>query len=66
MKKAMEPRVCPSCQPINSPVTNYCGTCGHELSEQAVRDLESALRRIQQNPDFRFIREMADKGRNLA
>jgi integrase/recombinase XerD len=65
MKKAMEPRVCPSCQTINSPVTNYCGTCGHELSEQAVRNLESALRRIQQNPDFKFIREMADKGARI-
>lgn len=47
-ERGLKPHQCAHCSTINSPVSNYCSTCGHPLTEEAHHTVESAEEQIRQ------------------
>ena len=37
---ALEPRICPHCREMNSPMSSYCHICGNSLDEGAERSAD--------------------------
>ena len=47
----LEPRVCPHCDEMNSPVSRHCHLCGQALDEQAISSAEEFQNFIASHPD---------------
>lgn len=43
---ALEARQCPRCYTINSPTMYFCGSCGYELTKEAVMDKKEILNNL--------------------
>lgn len=56
VKEAPRPVQCPECHYINPPSTRFCGDCGQPLTVEAIRDVESAQKKLlkimQEKPSF--------------
>lgn len=58
-ERGLKPHQCAHCSTINSPVSNYCSTCGHPLTEEAHKEVTDATQVItklfQENPQVEKI-----------
>jgi site-specific recombinase XerD len=54
---ALEPRQCPRCFTVNAPTQGFCGTCGCELTEEAINKVKQAKEQGNLNLDDPVILE---------
>lgn len=50
--ETLEPRICPHCREVNSPVSNHCHLCGSALSEEAARTSDEFQQYVTCHPDL--------------
>ncbi len=48
----LEPILCPLCKTINSPVSNYCSTCGRSLTAEVIPTQEAMQKDTLNNPEL--------------
>ncbi len=53
-KDTVEPRVCPHCKEINSPISRHCHICGQDLTKEAVNTIEEFNKFIKENPELLY------------
>ncbi|MCX6693256.1 MAG: site-specific integrase [Methanomicrobiales archaeon] len=58
-ERRLEPRQCPHCHHIDSPIAQYCSLCGRSLSETAAVDQGDLINRLMADPDV--LRQLADE-----
>ncbi len=51
-QSVMEPRQCPRCYTINGPTHMFCGTCGLELTEEAVNRVRQIKEQAELQPEY--------------
>jgi site-specific recombinase XerD len=47
-ERGLKPHQCGHCSTINAPTSNYCSTCGHPLTKEALEDVSSSADNIRQ------------------
>lgn len=62
--EGLEPRICPHCREVNSPISNHCHLCGNALSTNKVESEERFIRHINTHPDL-FIKYFEKMKRDL-
>ena len=53
--KTLEPRQCPRCFTVNGPTLRFCGTCGQELTEEAINAVSQAKEQAELQPEYQAI-----------
>jgi len=53
--KALESRQCPRCFTVNGPTLRFCGTCGCELTEEAIDAVKQAKEQAELQPEYQAI-----------
>ncbi|UUX93226.1 site-specific integrase [Methanoplanus endosymbiosus] len=66
-RKTLEPLQCSRCQTINPPTQRFCGTCGLELTVEAVDEAKIAKEQAEMLPEYQeLMKEFEDKLRRLS
>jgi len=52
---ALEPRQCPRCFTVNGPTQLFCGTCGLELTEEAINKVKQAKEQGELQPEYQAL-----------
>jgi integrase/recombinase XerD len=47
---ALEPKICPHCKEMNSPISRHCHICGHGLDGATIESDDEFLRYANANP----------------
>jgi len=53
--KVLESRQCPRCFTVNGPTIQFCGTCGFELTEEAINKVNQSKEQAELQPEFQAI-----------
>lgn len=52
---SLEPRQCPRCFTVNGPTQGFCGTCGLELTEEAMNKVNQAKEQVELQPEYQAL-----------
>jgi hypothetical protein len=55
--KALESRQCPRCFTVNGPTLGFCGTCGFELTKEAMEKVKQSKGQAELQPEYRALVE---------
>ena len=60
---ALEPKVCPHCREMNSPISKHCHICGHGLDAAAIESDDDFQRFANTNPELliNFLKKFTQK-----
>jgi site-specific recombinase XerD len=53
--KILESRQCPRCFTINGPTLQFCGTCGCELTEEAINKVNQSKDQAELQPEYKAL-----------
>jgi len=53
--KTLEPRQCPRCFTVNGPTLGFCGTCGFELTKEAMEKVKQSKGQAELQPEYRAL-----------
>jgi len=53
--KVLESRQCPRCFTVNGPTIHFCGSCGFELTEEAINKVNQSKEQAELQPEFQTI-----------
>lgn len=56
---ALEPKVCPHCREMNSPISRHCHICGHGLDQAAIESDDEFMKYANANPEliYNFLKK---------
>jgi len=60
----LEPRVCPNCNEVNSPISKYCHLCSHALDQNTLESADAFQRFLLNNSELitDFLKEREKRG----
>jgi hypothetical protein len=53
--KSLESRQCPRCFTVNGPTLQFCGTCGLELTEEAMDKVKQSKEQAELQPEYQAM-----------
>ena len=53
--KTLEPRQCPRCFTVNGATLGFCGTCGFELTKEAMEKVKQSKGQAELQPEYRAL-----------